>query len=140
MSDAQITLAGRLTRPPELNWTPSGAPVAKFSVACNARKQDKTTGEWVQGDPSFWDCVAWRDMAENIGNKLNQGDLVLLTGRIVKRPYEAKDGTTKQATEITVEDIGLSLKWKSKEERDQSRSSSAQSSSSSQGFNEDPPF
>lgn len=139
MSDATITLAGRLTRPPELNWTPSGIPVAKFAVACNAMKRDKNTQEWVQGDPSFWDCVAWQDMAENIGNKLNTGDLVLLTGRVVKRPYEAKDGTTKQSVEITVEDIGLSLKWKSKAEREQNRASSS-SSSSSQGFNEDPPF
>ena len=53
MNEPAITLVGNLTSDPELRFTPSGAPVASFTVAQTPRAFDKTRNESVDGDPLF---------------------------------------------------------------------------------------
>src|SRR5438552_1693859 len=60
-----ITVVGNLTDNPELRFTPSGVPMARFTVAVNPRVFDKASGEWRDGGPSFYNCTAWRQLAEN---------------------------------------------------------------------------
>ena len=54
-----------LTENPELRFTPSGVPMARFTVAVNPRVFDESSGEWRDGEPSFCNCTAWRQLAEN---------------------------------------------------------------------------
>ena len=73
-----ITIIGNVTREPELRFTPSGQANTRFGVAVNRRWQDRA-GEW-QEAVSFFDVVAWREMAENIGQSLQKGSRVIVTG------------------------------------------------------------
>ena len=57
--DTQITLVGNLTNDPELRFTPSGAAVAKFTVASTPRYMDRQTNEWKDGDTLFLQCQIW---------------------------------------------------------------------------------
>ena len=52
-----ITVVGNLTDDPELKFTPSGAPVANFTVASTPRTFDKQTNEWKDGDALFLRCA-----------------------------------------------------------------------------------
>lgn len=104
-----ITIIGNVTREPELRFTPSGQANTRFGVAVNRRWQDRG-GEW-QEAVSFFDVVAWREMAENIGQSLQKGTRVIVTGRLEQRSYETKEGQKRSVVEIIADEVGPSLRW-----------------------------
>ena len=57
MNEAQMTLAGNLVDDPELRFTPSGQPVAKFRIASTPRYFDKASNSWKDGDTLFLTCM-----------------------------------------------------------------------------------
>jgi single-strand DNA-binding protein len=108
--DTQITIAGNLVDDPELRFTPSGQPVAKFRVASTPRFRDNTTGEWKDGDSLFLTCNVWRQAAENVAESLTRGMRVIVSGRLRQRSYETKEGEKRTVYEIEVDDVGPSLR------------------------------
>jgi single-strand DNA-binding protein len=64
-----ITVAGNLTRDPEIRYTREGQATTSLSVAANRRWQNKETKEWEES-VSFLDVVCWRDLAENVALSL----------------------------------------------------------------------
>ncbi len=108
--DTQITIAGNLVDDPELRFTPSGQPVAKFRVASTPRFLDKNTNEWKDGDSLFLTCNVWRQAAENVAESLTRGMRVLVSGRLRQRSYETKEGEKRTVYEVEVDDVGPSLK------------------------------
>lgn len=108
--DTVITLVGNLVDDPELRFTPSGAPVAKFRVASTPRFLDKTTNEWKDGESLFLTCNVWRQAAENVAESLQRGMRVIVSGRLKQRSYETKEGEKRTVYEIEVDEVGPSLK------------------------------
>jgi single-strand DNA-binding protein len=108
--DTQITIAGNLVDDPELRFTPSGQPVAKFRVASTPRFLDKSTNEWKDGDSLFLTCNVWRQAAENCAETLTRGMRVIVQGRLRQRSYETKEGEKRTVYEVEVDDVGPSLR------------------------------
>jgi single-strand DNA-binding protein len=108
--DTQITIAGNLVDDPELRFTPSGQPVAKFRVASTPRFLDKNTKEWKDGDSLFLTCNVWRQAAENVAESLTRGTRVIVSGRLRQRSYETKEGEKRTVYEVEVDDVGPSLR------------------------------
>jgi single-strand DNA-binding protein len=108
--DTQITIAGNLVDDPELRFTPSGQPVAKFRVASTPRFRDNQTGEWKDGDSLFLTCNVWRQAAENAAESLTRGMRVIVSGRLRQRSYETKEGEKRTVYEVEVDDVGPSLR------------------------------
>lgn len=107
---ATITIAGNLTGNPELKFTSQGQAVASFTVAENHRRKDQS-GQWVDDEPTFYRCTAWRELAENCAGSLGKGDRVVVSGRLQAREYQTKMGETRQSLEIQVDEIGPSLRY-----------------------------
>lgn len=76
-----VNLTGRLTADPEMRYSAKGQPVAKFTVVTSRRVRDAQSGEWSDADTTFWDCVAFGQLAENTAESLTKGTAVLVTGR-----------------------------------------------------------
>jgi len=108
--DTQITLVGNLTNDPELRFTPSGAAVAKFTVASTPRYMDRQTNEWKDGDTLFLNCQIWRQAAENVAESLTRGMRVIVSGRLKQRSYETKEGEKRTVFEVEVDEVGPSLR------------------------------
>src|ERR1041385_461340 len=108
--DTQITIAGNLVDDPELRFTPSGQPVAKFRVASTPRFRDNQTGEWKDGDSLFLTCNVWRQAAENVAESLTRGMRVIVSGRLRQRSYETKEGEKRTVYEVEVDDVGPSMR------------------------------
>ncbi len=106
-----ITLVGNLTADPELRFTPSGAPVANFTVASTPRTFDRATSEWKDGDAMFLNCAVWRQAAENVAESLTKGMRVIVQGRLRSRSYETREGEKRTVFEVDVEEIGPALKY-----------------------------
>lgn len=107
--DTLITIVGNLTADPDLRFTPSGAAVAKFTIASTPRAYDKASGEWKDGETLFLSCNVWRQAAENAAESLTKGMRVMVQGRLKQRSYETKEGEKRTVYEIEVEDFGPSL-------------------------------
>jgi len=106
-----ITLIGNLTGDPELRFTPSGAAVANFTVACTPRTLDRQSNEWKDGETLFISCAVWRQVAENVAESLTRGARVVVHGRLKARSYDDRDGNKRTVFECDVEEIGASMKY-----------------------------
>jgi single-strand DNA-binding protein len=107
---AQVTLIGNLVRDPELRFTAKGDAVANFTIAVNERV--KQGNDWVDGEPSYYDATAWRNLAEQVTEHLRKGSRVIAVGKMKIEKYEAKDGTQRSKPAITVDEIGSSIRFK----------------------------
>lgn len=97
----RVVLVGRLTKDPELRYTPNGVPVATFTLAVN-RTFTNAQGE---READFINCVIWRKPAENVANFLKKGSLAGVDGRVQTRNYEGQDGKRVYVTEILAESV-----------------------------------
>ena len=86
----RVVLTGNLTSDPELRSLPSGTAVCKLRVACNTRKKDGATGEWVD-KPNYFDVTVWGAQGENAARYLSKGRPVAIDGRLEWREWEEKD-------------------------------------------------
>lgn len=105
------TIAGNLTADPELRFTPSGVPVANFTIASTPRILDRQSNEWKDGETLFIRCTVWRETAEYIAESLTKGSRVIAEGTLKSRRFETKDGENRTTIELDVEEIGASLKY-----------------------------
>lgn len=104
-----VTLIGNLVDDPELRFTPSGVAMAKIRFAVNRRYQDRS-GEW-QENTSYFGGTVWRDMAENVAESLQKGMRVIVTGRLEQRSWETQEGEKRSTIEVSIDDIGPSVRW-----------------------------
>jgi single-strand DNA-binding protein len=105
MSLNKAMLIGRLTRDPEMRYTPGGAPVTNFSIATNSFTG---SGEERKEKVEYHNLVAWnmgnRKLAEILGEHLKKGQMVYVEGRLQTRSWE-QDGVKRYSTEVVVTDF-----------------------------------
>lgn len=106
--NAEITVVGNLTKDPELRYLTSGTALATFSVAVNRRYMKDNA--WVE-DTSFFDVIAWRDLADHVTESVAKGDRVIVSGRLEQRSWENDAGEKRSKVEIVADDVGPSLRW-----------------------------
>jgi single-strand DNA-binding protein len=98
----KVILIGRLTKDPELKFTPgTGTAVATFTLAVDRRVSNKDG----QKEADFINVVAWNKAAEIIANYMSKGRMLAVSGRIQTRSYDAKDGTKRYVTEVVADDF-----------------------------------
>lgn len=119
----RVMLIGRLTAKPELRYTSSNLPFARFSVAVN-RTYSNAQG---QRETDFINVVVWRKQAENVCNFLDKGSLVSVEGRIQTGSYDDKDGNKRYTMEVVADSV-------------QFLETRAQSQNRSQASNEPSPY
>lgn len=95
-------LIGNLTRDPELRYTPSGIPVAHFTLAIN-----RIQGKGEKSEADFINIVAWRRLAEICGEYLKKGRPVAIEGRLQIRSYTGKDGQKRTAAEVVADNMQM---------------------------------
>lgn len=104
-----ITLTGGLPRDAELRFTPQGAAVANFTLANSDNRYDESQNQWVKTRSVYLDVTIWNEA----GNKQNptpwaqmaadlkKGDQVAVTGKLVTRSWETKDGEKRSKVEFS---------------------------------------
>lgn len=97
----RVVLIGRLTKDPELRYTPNGVAVATFTLAVD-RSRPNAQGE---READFIPIVVWQKQAENCANYIGKGRLVAVDGRIQVRTYDGKDGQRRWVTEVVAENV-----------------------------------
>ena len=99
----KVFLIGNLTRDPELRETPSGVPMCRFAIAVS-RPFTSQDGE---RQTDFFECTAWRGLAETIARLTQKGKKVAVAGSIQLRNYEDNQGAKRTAVDIIVQDFEI---------------------------------
>ncbi|MBR7796841.1 MAG: single-stranded DNA-binding protein [Bacillota bacterium] len=97
----RVVLVGRLTKDPDLRYTPSGVAVANFTLAVNRPFSNQQGNR----EADFINCVVWRRPAENLANFMKKGSMVGVDGRVQTRRFEGQDGKTVFVTEIVADSV-----------------------------------
>jgi single-strand DNA-binding protein len=96
-------IIGNLTRDPEVRTTPNGTSVASFSVATSFVWKDQSGQK--QEKVEYHNVVAWRKLADIIGQYLKKGSKVYIEGRLQTRDWIGQDGVKKYRTEIIADNM-----------------------------------
>lgn len=104
-----VTYIGNATADAEIRYTQSGIAVASINLAVNTRT--KRGEEYIDDPTLFIRVTAWKDMAENVGQSIRKGDRLIVVGRQKQTEFTTRDGDTRQQLEVTVDEIGPSLRW-----------------------------
>ena len=109
-----VVLIGRLTRDPELRYTPSsGNAVCSFTLAVDkqlSREKKQEMEARNQPTADFINIVVWGKTAENCANYLAKGRMTAVQGRIQSRSYDDKDGRRVYVTEVVAQNVEF-LEW-----------------------------
>ena len=99
----RVIITGNLTADPELRSLPSGTSLCKLRVACNTRRKDNSTNEWVD-KPNYFDVTVWGAQGENCARYLSKGRPVAIDGRLEWREWENEQGK-RQAIDIIADTV-----------------------------------
>ncbi|GAA0608240.1 single-stranded DNA-binding protein [Virgibacillus siamensis] len=139
----RVVLVGRLTKDPDLRYTPNGVAVANFTIAVNRPFSNQQGNR----DADFINCVVWRRPAENLANYMKKGSMIGVDGRVQTRTFETKDGRTAFVTEIVADSVQFLETKGSSQNRDQQSSGFQQNQNQNrmnqnqnQNQNEEDPF
>jgi single-strand DNA-binding protein len=128
----KVVLIGRLTKDPELRFTPGmGKAVTTFTIAV-----DRRFSKDGQREADFIPIVVWGKQAESTANYMSKGKLIGVSGRIQTRNYEAKDGSRRYVTEVIAEEVQF-LEWGEKTSSNFNNENPSGNSNKSKGFDEE---
>lgn len=108
-----VTLAGRLTRDPEVKMLAGDLAVANMGLAVNRKWKDRdgTAKEEV----TFVDVTAWGRTAENCGQYLRKGSGVYIEGRLKMDDWQTQDGQKRQKLKVEAVSVQFSDPKKTEE-------------------------
>jgi len=100
---SKVILIGRLTKDPELRYTPKGTPVASFSLAVNYKYKQS---DEMREETTFIDIVVFGKLAEFSGQYLNKGTAAIVDGRLQQRRWES-DGQQRSKIEVVAQSVNF---------------------------------
>lgn len=104
---SEITFVGNLVDTPEVRVTREGKPWASFTLVKSERVRQGD--DWVDGDPTFFDCVTFEYGADNLA-ELEKGTRLIVTGDVKQQVWE-KDGQKRSKLQILVKEVGVSTRF-----------------------------
>lgn len=93
-------LMGRLTRDPEVRYTPNNVVYTTFTLAVNRR----FAGKDAQQSADFINIITWNKTAEFCSMYFKKGQQVGVIGRIQTRSYDDQTGKKVYVTEVIGEE------------------------------------
>ena len=105
-----VIYEGNATADAELRFTGNGKAVAGFTVAVNTRSKDQA-GNYVDDEPLFVRATVWDKPAEHVAQSVKKGARVIIAGRQKITSYTTQTGEQRTSTEVTAEEVGLSLRF-----------------------------
>jgi len=104
-----VTLVGFVATEPKVRYVNSNLPVANMRIGSSVRKIDRETGEWQDGQTSFYSVTAWRNLASNAALCLRKGQPVIVTGKLRLNNWETRTGEKRSEVVVDAEAIGFDL-------------------------------
>lgn len=125
----KVILMGRLTKNPELRFTPSGTAVCTVNLAVDRKNFSKDQ----ERSADFISVIIWGKQAESTANYISKGCKFGVCGRIQTRNYVDKDGIKRYVTEVVAEEVSF-IEWGSRGDSNSTRADNIGSMSESESM------
>jgi len=111
--DNQITLRGYVTAEPKLWLTKNKTTGAEVRVGSTPRWLNRDTGEWQEGEPTYYTVKCWRNLAVNVKGSLHKGDRVIVRGKFITRSWLDDQQRRRVEIEVEADSVGhdLTFAW-----------------------------
>ena len=110
MFETYVTVVGNALHNPEWRRTVNtGAMVTTFKIASTARRVDRNTGRWIDGNSLRVRVNCWRALASNVKNSVTSGDPLIVTGRLFTREWTDEKGVKRLQYELEATSVGHDL-------------------------------
>ncbi|MFW0784583.1 single-stranded DNA-binding protein [Gordonia sp. CPCC 206044] len=109
MYETYTTVIGTVVSEPRRRQTNAGEEVISFRVACNSRRVDKRSQEWIDGPTLYLTVSCWRRLLAGVGGAIAKGRPVIAHGQIKTNEYTTGDGERRADLEMTATTVGLDL-------------------------------
>jgi single-strand DNA-binding protein len=110
MFDTYVTVVGNVLHEPEQRQTTTtGAVVTTFKIASTARRMDRQSGKWTDGNSLRVRVTCWRSLASNVRQSVRVGDPLVVHGRLFTRDWEDENGNRRLAYELEAIAVGHDL-------------------------------
>jgi single-strand DNA-binding protein len=106
---AFVTLVGYVAQEPNIHTTKTGKSVTDLRVGITPRYKDQATGEWRDGQSSYFTVSCWDRLANHVRASLLKGEPVLVRGKFKTSTFEDRDGRPRTETRITADTVGHDL-------------------------------
>jgi single-strand DNA-binding protein len=106
---AYVTLVGFVAQDPNIRTTATGKQLTKVRVGTTPRYRDDESGQWRDGETSYYDVKCWNRLAEHARLSLRKGEPVVVKGKFRIGSFEDKTGHTRISVEITADTLGHDL-------------------------------
>jgi single-strand DNA-binding protein len=108
MNDTHVTVVGNAVDAPTRRQLENGTSVCNFRVASTARRFDRDSKAWMDGDSLYLKVTCWRQLADNVVHSIGRGDPVIVAGRVFTRSYEV-EGQKRSSYEMEAASVGHDL-------------------------------
>lgn len=155
-----ITLTGGLPRDAELRFTPQGSAVANFTIANSDNRFDQEQNQWVKTRSMYLDVTIWNEQGNKqnptpwaeMAAELKKGDQVAVTGKLITRTWETKEGEKRSKVEFNAlryyvlpaapqqQPNNAQQQWNNAAQQGQTATSGAWSQPAQAGQDQTPPF
>lgn len=136
-----FTMTGRLGDDVQLRFSPQGKAVANGRIADTPRRLNQQTNQWEDAGETLWLSFAlWGPKAESLAESAHKGDLVMATGKLRQRSYDANDGTKRTVIELDAADIAIVPRSSAKPRNDQWAGNQSQPAQSGWGGQQADPW
>ncbi len=100
----RVELIGRLTRDPDLRYSPNNVPYVLFTLAIDRPFGQNGQQGNQQGNQQtdFINCIAWNRTAELIKQYIPKGRQIAIEGSIQTSSYDDKNGQRQYRTDVAV--------------------------------------
>jgi single-strand DNA-binding protein len=118
-----IILRGFVTAEPKFWQTaPTQTPLAEIRLGHTPRRLNRATGEWEDGETSYYTVKCWRRLAVNVKGSLRKGDMILVRGKVVMRTWVDDQQRNRVQMQIEADSVGhdLAFGWSHFNRGDQS--------------------
>jgi single-strand DNA-binding protein len=105
-----LTMEGRVAAEPELRFTPGGKAVCELALVANDRVK-QGDGSWADGEAFWLRATCWEQLAENVVNSVEKGDLVVAIGKVYTDEYEDKEGNKRRQTRMKAYSVSVPLRF-----------------------------
>jgi single-strand DNA-binding protein len=106
---AYVTLVGFVAQDPNIRTTATGKQLTKVRVGTTPRYRDDESGQWRDGETSYYDVKCWNRLAEHARLSLRKGEPVVVKGKFRIGNFEDKEGRTRISVEIMADTLGHDL-------------------------------
>ena len=118
-----IILRGFVTAEPKF-WqkSPTQTPLAEIRLGHTPRRLNRATGEWEDGETSYYTVKCWRRLAVNVKGSLRKGDMILVRGKVVMRTWVDDQQRNRVQMQVEADSVGhdLAFGWSHFNRGDQS--------------------